>query len=348
MPPLGWFLAQGMIPLGPDSSDDDEGPCELPDGRLVCGPHGLTVCGKCCVDYNFGNDVGADYHYTAGFAEVESEEDAVHPPSTGPPPASASHRQQARATPHAVAPDISAPGLEDILNPDPLVEHPKGTGRVFPSKFTPPSSAVTPQELFSGRRKIMLVTRYVLPHDARTGLIFADGACLDNGQANPRAGWAFWHGTGAAGQQLVASGRLEKKGPYGDEGAQTSNRAELRAVIAALRFRYWPGERFNRLVIATDSEYVVEGATNWSRNWIRENWTRRAGPRSRQRTEVKNKDLWQALLGQIEKFKTGGMDVEFWRIPREWNTVADAAAKQAAAESDEGYDEFQDLMGINV
>ncbi|KAM7215318.1 RNase H domain protein [Rhypophila decipiens] len=331
-----------MIPLGSDSSDDDEGPCELPDGRLVCGPHGLTVCYRCCVNYDFGNDVGADFHYTAGYAESESEDDvASDPPSDGPLPGSATHRQQTRAAPQTVVHDLS-----NIINPDPLVEHPKGTGRVFPSRFVPPSGAVTPQELFSGRRAHMLVTRYVLPNNDGTGLIYADGACLDNGQANPRAGWAFWHGTGPAGQRLVASARLKKKGPYGDDGAQTSNRAELRAVIAAFWFRYWRGEGFHRLVIATDSEYVVEGATNWSRNWIRANWTRRAGPRSRQRTEVKNKDLWEALLGQIEKYKTSGMDVEFWRIPREWNTVADAAAKQAATESDEA--DFQDMMGINV
>jgi ribonuclease HI len=31
--------------------------------------------------------------------------------------------------------------------------------------------------------------------------------------------------------------RLENEGPFGDPSPQTSNRAELRAVIAALRFR---------------------------------------------------------------------------------------------------------------
>lgn len=55
--PLGWYLAQGLIPLVPHSSDDEEGPCELPDGRLVCGPHGLVHCGKCCTDYSFMDDV---------------------------------------------------------------------------------------------------------------------------------------------------------------------------------------------------------------------------------------------------------------------------------------------------
>ena len=125
-----------------------------------------------------------------------------------------------------------------------------------------------------------------LPNDGRIGLIRTDGPCLDNGREDPKAGWAFWHGFGPSGDPLVASGRLEKKGPFGDDGLQTSNRAELRAVIAALRFRYWPGEGFTTLVIATDSQYVVEGATNWARTWVENGWVRRAGG------AVQNRDLW--------------------------------------------------------
>ena len=58
--PFGYYLAQGLIPLGPSSSDDEEGPCELPDGRVVCGPHGLVTCGKCCTSYDFMNEDDSD------------------------------------------------------------------------------------------------------------------------------------------------------------------------------------------------------------------------------------------------------------------------------------------------
>lgn len=186
----------------------------------------------------------------------------------------------------------------------------------------------------------MLVTRYTLPHDLGTGLIHTDGACLNNGQYDPRAGWGFWHGLGPSGRQLVAFGRLEKKGPFGSDSIQTSNRAELRAVIAALRLRFWPGEGFHTLVIATDSEYVMEGSTSWARRWIRTGWMTRAGP-------VKNRDLWEALLGEVERYNERGMAVHFWRTPREWNTVADAAAKDGAAEGD-APDRWLDHFGINV
>ena len=30
---------------------------ELPNGQLVCKPHQLTRCGKCCVDFSFMDEV---------------------------------------------------------------------------------------------------------------------------------------------------------------------------------------------------------------------------------------------------------------------------------------------------
>lgn len=79
------------------------------------------------------------------------------------------------------------------------------------------------------------------------------------------------------------------------------------------------------MVIATDSEYVVEGCTKWTKSWIKRGWKTSAGK------DVKNKDLWEMLLGEAERWKDEGLSLEFWRIPREWNEVADGAAKQAAA-----------------
>jgi hypothetical protein len=32
-------------------------PIELPDGRLVCKAHHLTICGNCCVDYSFMDEI---------------------------------------------------------------------------------------------------------------------------------------------------------------------------------------------------------------------------------------------------------------------------------------------------
>ena len=183
--------------------------------------------------------------------------------------------------------------------------------------------------------------RYICRDDPGIVLIYTDGACLDNGKSNPRAGWAFVHGPGLAEKPAIASGRLEMKGPFGDDAPQTSNRAELRAVIAALGFRRWDGEGFSTIVFATDSEYVVEGSTKWARTWVSNGWKTSSG------AAVKNKDLWEALLGEFEMSQAEGVSVKFWRIPRALNTVADAEAKKAAAK--EGTPEqWTDMMGLCI
>lgn len=62
---------------------------------------------------------------------------------------------------------------------------------------------------------------------------------------------------------------------------------------------------------------------------------------------VKNKDLWQALLGGFERWEDRGMKTKFWRIPRECNTEADRFAKEVAASGDL-VQEFGDILGVLV
>ncbi|KAI3338882.1 ribonuclease H-like domain-containing protein [Ustulina deusta] len=255
--PRGWYLAQGLIPLGPESSDADE--------------------------------------------ETEA--------------------------------------LYWDLSPESRAKQ-RGTGRVFPTRFTPPSSTITPTQLFPGQATYARLTRYIHRHDPRKVLIFTDGTCVNNGQANSKAGWALVDGPGFTGQPpQTASGRLENKGPFGDASIQSNNRAELRAVIAALRFRHWAGEGFNTVVIATDSEHVTAGSTEWAKSWVKNGW-KTAG-----KADVKNKDLWEMLLGEAERWQNHGLSIQFWKIPRDWNKVADAAAKKAA-ERDEAADEWMEMIGI--
>ena len=120
----------------------------------------------------------------------------------------------------------------------------------------------------------------------------------------------------------------------------TSNRAELRAVIAALRFRAWDVEGFRSIVIATDSEYVVEGATRWVRTWLKNGWTTRTG------ALVKNKDLWHALLGEAEKWSERDVKITFWWIPRDQNIEADHWARHGA--NMEQMHQYGDIQGIGV
>ncbi|KAJ5772605.1 ribonuclease H-like protein [Penicillium odoratum] len=156
--------------------------------------------------------------------------------------------------------------------------------------------------------------RFINVNDPAQFLIYTDGSCLDNVGPTSRAGCAIVYGehgehfTGCNGfaQSPSFEFRLGTRGQSGVLYPQTSNRAELRAVIAALRYREWTFEGFNSLVIATDSSYVVNGITSGISEWQENGWRTSAGH------PVLNRDLWQFLLSELKNWGEDGLSVEFW------------------------------------
>lgn len=159
-------------------------------------------------------------------------------------------------------------------------------------------------------------------------LVYTDGSCRYNGTKLARAGCAFVYGPPTSYyERNYASFALEMCGPFGDECITAiSERAELRAVIGALRYFDWASENIQSLVVACDAQYVVDGATVHARRWIMRDWMTLYLPRR----PIAHRDLWECLLGEIEKLAAKGVVVSFWWIPREWNTEADYWAKMAA------------------
>lgn len=150
--------------------------------------------------------------------------------------------------------------------------------------------------------------------------VFTDGAAPGNGQPGARAGYGIVYSPLHPGisEPLELSQRYEP----------TSNRAELRGVIGALTMRYWPGEGFFRLVIGTDSEYVINGATKWCKKWKANGWKTATG------ANVKNQDLWNILLEKVESYESHGFSIQFVQLKREWNEAADSCARQGANKND--------------
>ena len=289
------------MPFHPDES------IRLHDGRQVCGTHQLVVCPSCCVDYSFMDEMSDP--------ELDEESDG-----------------ESDGVAEVVGRMMG--GLELRI----------GSGRVIPEKFIPPRETDTPQSLFPpgiGTKAIPPVHRFIRRNNKAEILIYTDGACLDNGRENPRGGSAFVFKPSTSTVRGHVAFRLENEGPTGQQHQQTSNRAELRAVIGALRFRAWPGEGFKTIVIATDSEYIVNGATDFVRSWLQNGWKRGSG------AAVKNKDLWQTLLGEIERWFDEDLKIKFWRIPREWNTEADRWAKDVAA-NESCPEKFSTISGVLV
>lgn len=102
--------------------------------------------------------------------------------------------------------------------------------------------------------------------------IFCDGAC----SGNP--------GPGGYGAILRYGGHVKELS--GGARDTTNNRMEMTAAIEALRQLTRPC----RVLITTDSQYLVKGMTEWIAGWQRKGW------RNSKKEPVVNKDLWEQLL----------------------------------------------------
>jgi ribonuclease HI len=184
--------------------------------------------------------------------------------------------------------------------------------------FLFPDPTIKPSDLYEVQLNNCTLpgNRFVRSTNPAEMLIFVDGSSLNNGTPNARAGYGVvfapleWYSP--------ISGRLEQDG-----NPQTSNRAELRAVLVSLTLRFWAGEGFSRIVLACDSEYVVKGISEWIFKWRMNGWKTSAG------RPVVNQDLWNKLEEKLREMEKEGMLVQFWKIPREWNE-ADKYAKAGA------------------
>jgi ribonuclease HI len=84
----------------------------------------------------------------------------------------------------------------------------------------------------------------------------------------------------------------------GREVYTTNNRMELKAVIQALKSL---DDIESDVIIHTDSSYVVQGITQWVKNWANQNWL------TATKKPVLNQDLWQELIAIVEKREKLGM-----------------------------------------
>lgn len=93
----------------------------------------------------------------------------------------------------------------------------------------------------------------------------------------------------------------------------TIPRAELRAILAALTYRAWWVEGWQRIVLVTPSGYVASNATGTLRLWAERNWRTAAG-----RT-VGNRDLWEELSRIMGTYAVAGCEISFWAVPEKAN-----------------------------
>jgi len=108
---------------------------------------------------------------------------------------------------------------------------------------------------------------------------------------------------------------------HGGDPLTTNNRMELTAAIEALNAL----KNSQRVVLHTDSKYVMDGINEWMSNWKKRGWKTAA------RKPVKNKDLWQTLDEAVARHEID------WRWVRghdgnPGNEAADALANRGIDE----------------
>lgn len=136
--------------------------------------------------------------------------------------------------------------------------------------------------------------------------------------------------------------RLEERGPNGEFFNPKSMRADLRAVVAALEFKLWSSEGWEKVTIATDSNYVTDGITRHVEMWREKGWL---GGTSHRGKKVKNLDLWTRALDLINEQALNGCEISFWLIKAAQNHQAHMVARRMAKEGErsEEYRAFGDV-----
>lgn len=103
-------------------------------------------------------------------------------------------------------------------------------------------------------------------------IIYTDGCSLDN--PGP-GGWA-----------AILLCRGQERVVTGGELASTNNRAELQAAIVGLEALKRPCQ----VTLISDSQYVIQGMTQWVIGWQKRDWRTASGD------PVKNRKLWERLV----------------------------------------------------
>ncbi|KAF7718359.1 Uncharacterized protein PECH_001046 [Penicillium ucsense] len=119
-----------------------------------------------------------------------------------------------------------------------------------------------------------------------------------------------------------------------DGDKHTAQTAELKACLEALTrifvmhtkwqieppTKHEPCYPLHTVVIKSESEYLVKGATEWLAKWKENGWKKSNGQ------PVANVELWRvidAVLKQLEY----DINVKFWNVPRELNLIASTMTK---------------------
>lgn len=117
--------------------------------------------------------------------------------------------------------------------------------------------------------------------------IYTDGSCKKAGKYMTFGGWAYY---------ALADNELINFNSGGEDNT-TNQRMELKAVIEALKYAKSIRRGSERVIIYSDSAYVVNCyLKEWYVSWERNNWL------NSKREGVANRDLWEQIIPFFDNF----------------------------------------------
>lgn len=137
--------------------------------------------------------------------------------------------------------------------------------------------------------------------------IYTDGSCLGNPGVG---GWAFLI--------LRDDGIISQ---FGSNIYTTNNIMEMTAVLEGMK--YMIENNFDTASIHTDSNYVKQGITLWSKKWIVNNWKSSTGK------PIKNIELWKNIINLNNQLNISWKWVKAHDIDK-YNNMVDNIANNAA------------------
>lgn len=121
-------------------------------------------------------------------------------------------------------------------------------------------------------------------------VVHLDESCLGNGGDGENPG-------GAAGLiEARTTAGVQRREFYIHAPSTTNNRMALAGAIAVLQLLAGKRNRL-RVLLVSDSEYLVRGAREWLPGWVARGWKRKTGP-------IENLELWRALKQSLEAHET--------------------------------------------
>ncbi|RPB21112.1 ribonuclease H-like protein, partial [Terfezia boudieri ATCC MYA-4762] len=140
-------------------------------------------------------------------------------------------------------------------------------------------------------------------------VIYCDGACRGNGTTEARASFGVF---------VSAQHPKNTAAFISEDLPQTNQVAELVAVFQALKegVREVQERGVEHMVTASDSEYACYSLTRWIEEW-----------KDRGYKGIKNARLFEQIDREIKEMERElGVRVQFWKISRESNGMADGLA----------------------